>query len=492
MEDLLFLQNGSDIRGIASEGVPGEDVNLTHERVGIIAAAFGRWLIEKAGKENITVAIGRDSRISGEELEGCVSQGLADAGAKIYDFGYCSTPAMFMSLLDKSLDCDGSIMITASHLPFNRNGMKFFTREGGTEKADIKEILTRAGQTMMLHKPHSTIKTDFLSKYSENLVSFIREQTLNDTPLKGAKIIVDAGNGVGGFFAGKVLTPLGADTTGSLYLEPNGWFPNHIPNPERADVMHAFRQAVLKEHADLGVIFDTDVDRAAVVDGNGVEINRNRLIALMSAIVLEDEPGTTIVTDSVTSSGLRDFIESKGGVHHRFKRGYRNVINESKRLNEEGHASALAIETSGHCALRANYFLDDGAYMIVRILIKFAALRAQGKSIADVIAGLQEAEVSEEIRAKINADDFKAYGSQVLADLERFAKETPGLSLETPNYEGVRINFDETSGNGWALLRMSLHDPVLPLNIESASREGYQKILSMIQNFLSQYDKLSF
>lgn len=492
MENLLFLQNGSDIRGVATEGVAGEEVNLTCQRVGAIAAAFGQWLASKAGKQNITVAIGRDSRISGEELAGCVAQGLADAGAKVYDFGYCSTPAMFMSLLDESLDCDGSIMITASHLPFNRNGMKFFSREGGTEKSDIREILTLASQVSLKNVPYQIIKADFLSKYCENLVGFIREQTGQATPLKGSRIIVDAGNGVGGFFAGKVLQPLGADTSGSLYLEPDGLFPNHIPNPERKDVMQAFRQAVLAEKADLGVIFDTDVDRAAVVDGSGVEINRNRLIALVAAIVLEDEPGSTIVTDSVTSAELKDFIESKGGVHHRFKRGYKNVINESKRLNQEGYPSALAIETSGHCALRENHFLDDGAYMIVRILIKFAALRAQGKSLADVIAGLKEAEVSEELRLKINAEDFAAYGKNVLAELERFAADAPGLSIETPNYEGVRVVFDETSGNGWALLRMSLHDPVMPLNIESQSQEGYQRILSVMQRFLSQYDKLSY
>jgi phosphomannomutase len=492
MEDLLFLQNGSDIRGVATEGVPGEEVTLTYQRTGVIAAAFGRWLSERIGKSTITVAVGRDSRITGEELARCVAQGLADSGAKIYDFGYCSTPAMFMSLLDNSLGCDGSIMITASHLPYNRNGMKFFTSEGGLEKTDIKEVLTMASQTTMLYVPHKTIEADFLSKYCGNLVSFIREQTGEDTPLKGSKIIVDAGNGVGGFFADKVLNPLGANTSGSLYLEPNGLFPNHIPNPELNDVMHAFRQAVLKEHADLGVIFDTDVDRAALVDGNGVEINRNRLIALMAAIVLEDEPGSVIVTDSVTSAGLKEFIESKDGVHHRFKRGYKNVINESKRLNAEGRPSALAIETSGHCALRENHFLDDGAYMIVRILIKFAALRKQGKTLSDLIAGLKEAEVSEESRAKINTEDFSAYGKAVLKDLENFVSNAPGLSLESPNFEGVRVLFDKAAGDGWALLRMSLHDPVMPLNIESNSHEGYQKILSVIRNFLLRYDKLSF
>ena len=132
-------------------------------------------------------------------------------------------------------------------------------------------------------------------------------------------------------------------------MDPDGSFPNHIPNPENAEAMASIRKAVLENKADLGIIFDTDVDRAGAVDKNGNEINRNPIIALMAAIVLQDHPGTTIVTDSITSDELKVFIEDKlGGRHHRFKRGYRNVINESIRLNEEGEESWLAIETSGH------------------------------------------------------------------------------------------------------------------------------------------------
>jgi phosphomannomutase len=136
-----------------------------------------------------------------------------------------------------------------------------------------------------------------------------------DQPLQGLHIVVDAGNGAGGFFVDQVLKPLGADTSGSQFLDPDGTFPNHIPNPENAEAMAAIRQAVLDHQADFGIIFDTDVDRAAAVDAAGNELNRNRLIALMAAIVLREHPGSTIVTDSITSDGLTQFIteESAGG-----------------------------------------------------------------------------------------------------------------------------------------------------------------------------------
>jgi len=173
----------------------------------------------------------------------------------------------------------------------------------------------------------------------------------------------------------KVLDQLGADTTGSQFLEPDGHFPNHIPNPENKEAMASIRDATLRTKAHLGIIFDTDVDRAAVVDMAGNEINRDRLIALIAAIILEEHPHSTVVTDSVTSNGLADFIAIKGGRHHRFKRGYKNVIDEGIRLNKEGTECHLAIETSGHGAVKENYFLDDGAYLVVKILIKMAKMK---------------------------------------------------------------------------------------------------------------------
>src|SRR5699024_4588683 len=146
--------------------------------------------------------------------------------------------------------------------------------------------------------------------------------------------------------------------------------------------------AVLDSGADLGVIFDTDCDRAAIVDATGREINRNRLIALISAILLTEAPGATIVTASVTSSGLADFIAARGGVHHRFKRWYHNVIEEARRLCAAGVDCPLAIETSGHAALRENYFLDDGMYLVTRLIVAAMRKKAAGGGIGDWIEGL--------------------------------------------------------------------------------------------------------
>lgn len=495
------LQNGSDIRGIALEGIAGEHVNLTPLVVESIAKAFVKWLSLKLKKESagLRIGIGHDSRLSGPELANACFQGLLSSGAEVFDCGLASTPAMFMSTIFEETGFDGAIMLTASHLPFNRNGLKFFTAQGGLDKPDITQILNYCEEnSFVLNKSHKPIQgIDLMEKYSLFLADSIRKG-VNDPdnytkPLHGFHIVVDAGNGSGGFFAERVLKSLGADISGSQFLDPDGNFPNHIPNPEDKTAMASISQAVIKNKADLGIIFDTDVDRAAVVDKFGNEINRNKLIGLISSIILEEHPGTTIVTDSITSDGLTRFIEKKlNGIHHRFKRGYKNVINESVRLNVEGNESWVAIETSGHAALKENYFLDDGAFLITKILIKAARLKRNNQTIDYLLADLALPAESEEFRIKIVNPSFKEYGSRVISDLQTFVTSVPGWNIVPKNYEGIRIACDENSGNGWFLLRLSLHDPVIPLNVESEKKDGVFEIALKLHEFFKQYSELDF
>ena len=490
--DYSKLQNGSDIRGVALEGIEGQHINLTEQACKDIGRGFALWLVKKTGKTTgLRVAVGRDSRLSGETLCGWICEAMVRQGLEVTDFGMASTPAMFMSTVTEGYKFDGSVMITASHLPFNRNGFKFFTAEGGLEKGDIKEILTYAAGEEVTKLPEGKLLNDsFMDTYAKILADKIRSATGEDKPLDGFRIVVDAGNGAGGFYVDKVLKPLGANTEGSRYLEPDGSFPNHIPNPEDKTAMEAITEAVNMAKADLGIIFDTDVDRAGAVLSDGSELNRNRIIAMLAAILLREYPGTTIVTDSITSTGLAKFIEEKGGIHHRFKRGYRNVINESIRLNAQGQDSQLAIETSGHGALKENYFLDDGAYLVTKLLIELARGKKEGYTLESLIANLEEPAESIEFRMNILLDDFKPYGQNVIDELTAYAEKQNGWSLAPSNFEGVRVNLDEAHGNGWFLLRLSLHDPLLPLNIESNSIGGAKQIAKELAGFIANYEKL--
>lgn len=492
MLDKFYKQfkSGTDIRGVASEGVEGQPVNLTDDVVARMADGFVLWLSKKVSKapETLTISIGRDSRISGPHIVSICSERFKRCGATVLDCSLASTPSMFMTTVD--LGCDGALQITASHHPFNRNGLKFFTREGGLEGSDIEEILEYAqnGESPAENSCGEIKKVDYMTDYAKGLCKKIKEEVNAedyDHPLKGFKIVVDAGNGAGGFYADKVLSVLGADTTGSRYLEPDGMFPNHIPNPEDATAMASICEAVKEANADLGVIFDTDVDRGGAVDSKGNEINRNRLVAVAAAIALEGNEGGTIVTDSITSSGLKEFIEDTlGGQHYRYRRGYKNVIDKALELNAQGINCPLAIETSGHAAMKENYFLDDGAYLCTKIIIKAAQLRKEGKELDELTAALKEPVESKEVRFKILESDFRACGEKIINDLTAYAMAQNGWNVANDNREGIRVSFDKDNGDGWFLLRLSVHDPIMPLNIESDSVGGVDIIYNKLNEFL--------
>ena len=479
--DWMKLKSGSDVRGTAV----GDNAVLTPRVATRLGMAFARFVAEKKGKpvSQVTIALGRDSRISGPAILRGAAEGVSKAGASVLDFGMCTTPAMYMSIITPGFQPDGSIMITASHHPYDKNGLKFFMEDGGLEGKDVASLLEVASTLEPEDMPIAGSITEkaFLPTYMDQLAARIRKGMDTDMakPLLGLHVVVDAGNGAGGFYA-QLLESLGAWIEGSQFLEPDGYFPNHIPNPEDAAAMESLSRAVLENRADLGVIFDADCDRAAIVDQNGKAINRNRLIALIAAILLEEHPGATFVTDSVTSSGLNQFITEWGGTHYRFKRGYRNVIDEAIRLNDEGIDCPLAIETSGHAALRENYFLDDGMYLVTRLICEALRRKREGETLSSLIDELQEPVESVELRLPIlDQEDFRAAGQEVIEAILSHTLDNPEWQLAPDNREGVRISFNLDGGvnNAWFLLRLSVHDPVMPLNAESDVPGGVKRML---------------
>ena len=485
--DYSPLKSGTDIRGIASK-LGGKEVNLTPTAVRELTAAFVVWYINRFEKDpnTLTFALGRDSRITGESIANTVKEALTDAGITILDCGMASTPAMFMTTVD--LHTDAAVQITASHHPFDRNGLKFFLPSGGLDGAQLGEIIALANrEEAVISEKKGTVKlTDYMKEYAAHLRRMIcdavrKEET--DKPLAGYKIVVDAGNGAGGFYATDVLAPLGADITGSQFLEPDGMFPNHVPNPENREAMESICSAVRNTNADLGIIFDTDVDRAGCVGKDGKEINRNRLVALAAYMVSRGKDGFTVVTDSVTSDGLKEYIEQTlGGTHYRYRRGYKNVIDKAQELCAEGIDCPLAIETSGHAALRENYFLDDGAYLVTKIVIELA----RGNDIQKILEPLKMPVEEKELRFSILAPDFRAYGEKVLSELEAYAKTRPDYRVADDSREGVRIS----TKNGFFLMRLSVHDPVMPINFESNVIGGIEEDIAGIRSFFENYDQL--
>ncbi|MCH5165920.1 MAG: phosphomannomutase/phosphoglucomutase [Clostridiales bacterium] len=487
MNDYSKLKSGTDIRGVAIAS-ENKSAVLTETAVSDFANAFALWIAKRTGKQRFKIAVGRDSRLTGELFTRVVISSLKYAGLEIFDCGMFSTPAAFLTTQFPSMQTDGAIMITASHHPKDINGLKFFTPEGGVNSGELNEIIEIAseGKKMPMGPASTIVRRDFMRLYCDSLTDALRKGTGLFLPLKGLNIVVDAGHGAGGFFATRVLEPLGADTSASQFLEPDGSFPAHAPNPENGEAMQSLKDRVIETGADLGIIFDADVDRCAIVTSDGMEINRCRLIALAAAMILPDHPNATIVTDSVTTEGLKQFIESRGGVQKRFKRGYRNVIDEAKRLCESGVDAPLAIESSGHVAFSEHYFLDDGAYFITKILIAYANLRKQGQSITDLIADYSDPLEECDIRLNFMCENWRELADKIMSRLNGLAERL--LRISPGSYEGVRAYVSHA--NGYFIVRTSVHDPVLPIYIESNKAGGVKSIARFLYSFLKDFGGL--
>ena len=471
------LKSGSSIRG--------DEALLSDEFAKKLGYAFAVWLAERnhTTPDRLKIAVGCDPRASGPRLKAAMIDGLTAADSDVLDCGLSTTPAVFSTTLDA--DADGAVMITASHLPPRINGFKFHTREGGIAGEDVDALIRRAMEARVpvrLVVPH-----DALRAYQDALRALVRRKLEDDAPkpLLGLHVVVDAGNGSGGFYA-DFLESLGAWVEGSQFLKPDGAFPNHAPNPESPEAMRALSKAVVKNEADLGVLFDADSDRAAIVLSDGRLVNKNRLIALTAAMLLSRQPGLTIVTDSVTSTGLARFITEWGGTHYRFKRGYRAVIDEAIRLNEEGIDCPLAIETSGHAAFRDNHFLDDGMYLVTMLICEAMDLKREGKTLYSLLDGLQEPVESLELRLDIRADDPREAAQEMIETILSHTLEDPSWRLAADNREGVRILFDFGAEveSAWFQLRMSVHDPVMALNLESDVPGGVKWMLQTLAALL--------
>ncbi|KAL7516997.1 hypothetical protein ACHAWX_001962 [Stephanocyclus meneghinianus] len=537
---LADLKSGSDLRGTYADhkNSGGTIANISHliktmknEGKGTaltpfashcFGVAFGKKLLrdQDTKKEGgISICLGRDPRPHGERLADAFARGAESVeGVRVMYTGLASTPSMYeFCRVDK---CDAAVMVTASHLPEDKNGLKFFGKGGGFTKTNIDELIALA-QTEARHwydmgivPPSSgnagvlcSELVDFMPFYVDSLKQAIRREvgTSSPYPLSNLKIVVNPGKGSGYFF-NELLHDLGANVDHSLHLHPDGTFPESsgVPNPEKKVFLEETLRACEACNADIGVMFDTDADRAGfvlprVMNENGrwseyEALNRNRLIALLSVIFSTSAPGCTIVTDSTTSEGLNTFLEDTLGLKHfRYLRGYANVIGKAKELTESGKANAeIAIETSGHCAMKENGFTDDGTYTAVKIIGLLARTSASGQgSLLDLISGLTEMPFDEEYRVKVKDGSLETttcvFEKVTEALKERCRTETDWI-LDEDNLEGIRMRL---SSGGFFMLRQSLHDPVISMQIESINEDEARKVvLEPLLKLFSEYESI--
>lgn len=443
-----------DIRGIADE-------DLVDENIVSLGKGIGTFLSRQGAK---SLVIGRDIRLSSERLRNALIEGLLSTGVNVIDVGVCLTPVQYFGIIH--LDADGGVMITGSHNPIEYNGFKISKRDVapvyGEEIQEIRKLIEGVDFETGFGE---LVKKDVISDYVDMIKSKLNFG-------RKLKLVIDAGNGTAGILAPQLWRDLGCDVV-ELYCEPDGTFPNHLPDPTVPKYVVDLQKKVLEVGADVGIGYDGDTDRVGVIDEKGRMIFADKLIAILIREVLQKHPGGKIVFDVKCSQALPEEIIKFGGEPVMYKTGHSLLKAKMKELQ-----SPLAGEMSGHIFYSDDFFgFDDAVYVSGRLL---RIMSNTDKTLAELVDEIPSFESTPEIRIEATDEDkFK-----IVAELSEHFKR----SYETIDIDGARVLF----GDGWGLVRASNTQPVLVLRFEARSKERLAEIIEIFKSKLREYPSVKF
>jgi phosphomannomutase/phosphoglucomutase len=420
------------------------DIDLTPEGVTGLGLAIASTLT----RDGITSAVvGRDVRLSGDLYFEALTSGLTDGGIDVVDIGVVPTPIFYFAA--KKWGIKGGVMITASHNPAEYNGFKILRGEGTIYGEDITELHGLQGKAGPADKKGSITAKDATAEY----IDYLAENIHLERPVRFA---ADGGNATAGLAAPELFRRLGCDPV-LLYMEPDGNFPNHHPDPTVAKNLVDMRRAVLENDLEIGIGFDGDSDRIGVIDEKGEIIWGDTLLALYARDVLTDNPGAAVIFEVKCSKALPEEIKKCGGKPIMWRTGHSLI---KKKMRDEN--APLAGEMSGHQFFADRYFgFDDAIYAACRIL---EIVSRSGKSLSEMLADYPKYESTPEIRVEC-ADDIKFDVVRKVA--EHFRKTNP-----VNDVDGARVDFEK----GWGLLRASNTQPVLVLRFEADDTGSLEEI----------------
>lgn len=450
-----------DIRGIVSE-------DLNEEVYYNLGRAYGTFLYAQEGVkpvrgERMRVACGRDVRLSSQSYQAALMRGMVDAGLDVVNVGEVPTPVLYFSV--KFLDADGGGEVTASHNPANYNGLKLRKRTGEglnapLTSADVQELL-RIIQRGQFHEGGGSLTEQATQP---EYVKYITETVKVERPLR---VVIDPGNGVTGPTALEVYRALGCEVTG-IYIEPDGHFPNHLPNPLKEENVVDLIAEVKKQGADVGIGIDGDGDRLGVIANDGEIVWPDMYMILYARKALQRKPDASIIFDVKVSLALPEDIKKHGGEPVMWRTGYTNVF--AKRL-ELG--APFAGEFSGHMFFDDPLIdFDDGIYAGARLL------EALGDNPAPI------SERFNDVPKYWNTPEGRMdVGEEVKFPLIAKLKEKLGKEYTLITLDGVRAVFP----TGWALVRASNTEPSITYRFEStASAEDLEQIKGVIRAALAE------
>lgn len=435
-----------DIRGIVGE-------TLTLDTVREIGQAIGTKVLE-IGQE--VIAVGRDGRLSGDDLNHALCQGILSSGCNVIDIGQVPTPLLYFAT--HYLALSSGVMITGSHNPANYNGLKIII--GG--QALYGEEITHLYQ-MVINKAY---KTGCGQKSSQDLIQPYIDKITKDIKLnKSLKIVVDCGNGVAGGIAPLLYRSLGCEVI-SLYCEIDGNFPNHHPDPGQPENLIDLIAAVKIHKADLGLAFDGDGDRLGIVDDKGNIIWPDRQLILFSKYLLEANPKAKIIFDVKCTRHVKPSIKSYGGEPIMWKTGHSFI---KAKMKEVG--ALLAGEMSGHLFFKDRWFgFDDGLYAGARML---EILSVEKESAFEIFSQLPNSFNTPELL--LGVPEHEKF--EVVKELIALAQFN---NAETSTIDGLRVDFED----GFGLVRPSNTGPNLILRFEGNTESALERIQSEFRRLL--------
>ncbi len=449
-----------DIRGLV-------DKDLTDDVYYQLGRAYGTFLYAQDGVKPVKggrmrVVVGRDVRLSSDHFQKALTQGMLESGVDVINVGEVPTPVLYFSV--KFLDTDGGAEITASHNPADYNGLKLRKRTGDGLNAPLTSDNVQELRRVIERGEFHNGKGDYSEQPTQpQYVKYITDTVKVDRPLK---VVIDPGNGVTGPTAMQIYKALGCDVSG-IYLEPDGNFPHHLPNPLKEENVVDLIAEVKRQGADVGIGIDGDGDRLGVIDNNGNIVWPDMYMILYSRKALQKEPGGGIIFDVKCSLALPEDIEKHGGDPIMWRTGYTNVF--AKRL-ETG--APFAGEFSGHMFFNDPLIdFDDGIYAGARLL------EAIGDKDSPISARFDDVpKYFNTPEGRIDVDESKKF--DIIDRLKaNFEKNYKVITLD-----GARVVFP----TGWALVRASNTEPAITYRFESTkSQEDLDRIKGIIRDALA-------
>ena len=432
-----------DIRGIYPEQLNEEDAYK-------IGRAFVTFL------ECKEVVVGQDMRKSSPVLFKSLIKGITDQGADVIDIGYCSTPYFYFGTAKH----EAGIMVTASHNPAEYNGFKMCRKNaipisGATGIMDIKDLVVKNDFSSPENKG-KVIKKDIMANFIKHNTSFFNPNG------KKLKIVIDTGNGMGGYTYSKVFENINLKVI-PLYFDIDMSFPNHEANPIKLENVKDLQKKVIEEKVDFGLAVDGDCDRCVFIDEKGEYISADLMTALVAKELLKKNPGSTILYDLRSSWIVKEVIEENGGKAVMCRVGHAFI---KKQMREEN--ALFAGELSGHFYFKDSFFTESS---IISTFLVANMVKEEEKPLSEIIAPLKKYFASGEMNFEVNDKEEK---------MEELLKIFKDDAKDISKMDGIRLEFD----NWWFNVRPSNTEPLLRLNLEAKTKEKMEEMVEKVKKII--------